>query len=240
VSKSVKKGERLYEGKAKILYTTDNPSWLIQEFKDSVTAFDAVKKATMEGKGALNCSISTLIFQWLKKRGRIPTHFIRRLSDTEMLVRRLKMIPVEVVLRNRIAGSFAKRMGREEGEPLSPPVIEFYLKDDSLHDPWMNEDHIIAFHLATPLEVRKMKVLTHRINGLLTALFYDHELILVDFKLEFGKDARGRLYLGDEFTPDSCRLWDARTLQKLDKDVFRRDLGDLLAAYREVLSRLSS
>lgn len=237
--KSIVRGPRIYEGKAKILYTTQNPGRLIQEFKDSVTAFDATKKTVMKGKGALNCAISTRIFQGLKKEG-VSTHFIRQLSETEMLVHRLQMFPLEVVLRNRMAGSFARRMGKEEGETLPSPVIEFYLKDDSLHDPWLNDDHILALGLATSADIRKMKRITHKVNHILTRLFDRRGLILADFKLEFGKDAKGRIRLGDEFTPDSSRLWDAHTFQKLDKDVFRRDLGDLLGAYREVLSRLSS
>lgn len=229
--------EKIYEGKAKILYRTEKPGELIQEFKDEVTAFDAVKKATIPGKGVLNCTISSLLFLLLESCG-IPTHFLQRVSDREMLIRELKMIPVEVVVRNLIAGSMAKRLGKQEGEKLFQPVVEFYLKDDALHDPWLNEDHIRVFGFASGEEVASMREIALRVNSLLQNFFQERGILLVDLKLEFGKDKDGILRLGDEITPDSFRVWDATTGRKLDKDVFRRDLGDLLEAYGEVLRRL--
>ncbi|MFN4181747.1 MAG: phosphoribosylaminoimidazolesuccinocarboxamide synthase [bacterium] len=229
--------QKIYEGKAKILYRTEKAGELIQEFKDDVTAFDAVKKATVQGKGVVNCAISSLLFLLLESRG-IPTHFLKRTSDREMLIRELKMIPVEVVVRNLIAGSMAKRLGKKEGERLNQPVVEFYLKNDALHDPWLNEDHIKVFGLASAEEVASIRKIALEVNSLLQNFFQERGILLVDMKLEFGRDKDGILRVGDEITPDSIRLWDATTGKKLDKDVFRRDLGDLLEAYGEVLKRL--
>lgn len=234
----MKKGAMLYEGKAKILWETDDPNVLVQEFKDSVTAGDGAKKDTISGKGAINCRISTLIFRLLADHG-IPSHWLETLSDREMAVQRLKMIPVEVVVRNNIAGSMAKRLGIEEGRALPQPIVEHYLKNDALHDPWLNDDHITkVFHHATEPELTEMKQGARRINEVLKQFFSTRGIALVDFKVEFGKNKDGAILLGDEFTPDACRLWDSKTQQKLDKDVFRRDLGNLMDAYNEVFRRI--
>ncbi|MGH8104310.1 MAG: phosphoribosylaminoimidazolesuccinocarboxamide synthase [bacterium] len=234
------KGEKIHEGKAKIMWGTDDPEVLIQEFKDSVTAGDGAKKDMITGKGAINCKISTLIFKLLEDHG-IKTHWIETISDHEMRVRRLTMIPVEVVIRNLIAGSMAKRLDIEEGRPLAQPIVEHYLKNDPLHDPWLNDDHITkVFWYATEHELMLMKENARKINEVLKQFFATRGILLVDFKVEVGKAGDGMMLLGDEFTPDSCRLWDAKTMRKLDKDVFRRDLGNLMEAYNEVFRRIQA
>ncbi len=226
----------LYAGKAKTVLRTDDPDALVLRFRDDATAFDGVKHARLPGKGTVNNKVNAFVMERLE-RGGIPTHFIRLLSDHESLVRRLDMIPVECVVRNLAAGSLCKRLGVEEGRELDPPVFEFFLKNDELHDPMINESHIRTFRWATEEEVARMKALTLQANAILKPLFQEAGLLLVDYKLEFGR-FHGQVLLGDEFTPDGCRLWDAESRRKLDKDLFRHDLGDLMQAYHEVAHRL--
>ncbi|MBI2882092.1 MAG: phosphoribosylaminoimidazolesuccinocarboxamide synthase [Candidatus Tectomicrobia bacterium] len=233
----MEKREKIYEGKAKILYATDDPDRLIQYFKDDATAFNAAKRGTIAHKGVMNNTISTLLFLYLESRG-VKTHFVEKLGDREMLVRRLQMVPLEMVARNIVAGSLAKRMGLEEGGNLSRPVVEWYYKRDELGDPFLNEDHVLAFELCDEKTFRAMRETTLRINELLREFFLAQDILLVDFKVEFGRSRDGELLLGDEITPDGCRLWDRKTREKLDKDRFRRDLGGVEEAYREVLSRV--
>ncbi len=230
----------VYEGKAKILYEGPEPGTLIQYFKDDTSAGDGAKKAVIEGKGVLNNRISEHIMTALNNIG-VGTHFIRRINMREQLIRAVEMIPLEIVVRNVAAGSLSKRLGIEEGEPLPRPIIEFYYKDDKLHDPLVTEEHIIAFNWASQQDVDDMISLALRVNDFLSGLFLGVGIKLVDFKIECGRVWDGdyqRVLVADEISPDSCRLWDARTGQKLDKDVFRRDLGNLADAYAEVARRL--
>lgn len=227
---------KIYEGKAKILYETDNPDLVIQYFKDEATAFDAKKRGIIEQKGIYNNRISSVLFEYLKQNG-IRTHFVEQLSDREMLVKRLEIIKIEVVVRNVSAGSLSKRLGLEEGNPLREPILEFFYKEDALGDPMINDDHIRLLDLATPAEVRAIRKRALLVNDLLREFLDRRDLILVDFKLEFGRH-RGQLLLGDEITPDGCRLWDKQTLEKMDKDRFRRDLGKVEEAYQEVYRRI--
>lgn len=232
----MKRLEKLYEGKAKILYTTDNPDLLIQYFKDEATAFDGKKKGIIQEKGILNNKISSRLFQYLEDKG-IPTHFVERPSDREMVVKKLEIIPIEVVVRNIVAGSLAKRMGVEEGMSLKKTILEFYYKSDPLGDPMINDYHIEAFGLARKFEVDILKEMAVEINGHLSKFFDERGIILVDFKLEFGRH-KGQILLGDEITPDGCRLWDKETKEKMDKDRFRRDLGKIEEAYQEVCRKV--
>ncbi|MBI2345776.1 MAG: phosphoribosylaminoimidazolesuccinocarboxamide synthase [Deltaproteobacteria bacterium] len=228
--------DKLREGKAKILYATDDPQLLIQYFKDDATAFNAQKRGTILNKGVINNHISTILFQFLTREG-IPNHFVDRLSDREMLVKRCDIIPLEVVQRNLLAGSLAKRMGREEGAVLPFPVLEYYYKNDALGDPMINADHAVAFGLASREDLTAIETITRRVNDFLRAYFDQMGICLVDFKLEFGwhKGSGGpTLLLADEITPDGCRLWDKSTREKLDKDRFRRDLGRVEEAYQRV------
>lgn len=229
--------ELLYEGKAKKVYSTDRPEVLLLEFKDSLTAFNAQKKGSFEGKGPLNKEIASLIFDRLKKEG-IPSHFISNPSPTEMEVVKVKIIPLEVVVRNILAGSTAKKMGRAEGEKLKRPLVEFYYKDDALGDPFLSDDQAILFEIATAPELEELKAKALKINQVLISLFEKAGITLVDFKLEFGRDAKGQILLADEITPDCCRLWDLKTGEKMDKDRFRRDLGNVKESYHQVLDRL--
>ncbi len=229
--------EKIYEGKAKIVYATDSPDHVIQYFKDDATAFNAQKKGTIREKGVLNNRIASLLFEFLNRQG-VPTHFERRLGDREMLVKRVEIIPVEVILRNRAAGSLCRMLGLEEGLVLAEPVLEFCYKEDRLNDPLINDYHIRALRLATDEEVSVIKEQTFRVNELLTALFREMGIDLIDFKLEFGR-FHGRVLLADEISPDTCRLWESGTGRKLDKDRFRRDLGEIEQAYQEVLRRIS-
>ncbi len=230
------KGEQLYSGKAKSVFRTDDPERLVLHFRNDTSAFDGVKLAQLERKGEMNNRINAFIMGKLGEAG-IATHFIERLSADESLVRRLDMVKVECVVRNVVAGSLAKRLGIEEGLELTEPVFEFFLKDDALHDPMINESHIRVFGWATQDEIDTMRSLSLRVNDVLKPLFADAGIWLVDFKLEFGR-ADGNLVLGDEFTPDGCRLWDGKTQKKLDKDRFRRDLGEVVESYQEVARRL--
>jgi phosphoribosylaminoimidazole-succinocarboxamide synthase len=227
---------RIYEGKAKILYEGPEPGTVIVHFKDDTTAFDATKKAVIEGKGVLNQRISEYLFTRLGEIG-IPTHFIRSLNMREQLVREVEIIPLEVVVRNVAAGSLAKKLGLEEGFQLPRSIIEFYYKNDALHDPMVSEEHITAFGWATPMEIDDMMHMAIRINDYLSGLFLGIGIKLVDFKIEFGRlfeNEMMRVVLADEISPDSCRLWDTKTNDKMDKDRFRRDMGGLVEAYHEV------
>lgn len=228
----MKKLEKIYEGKAKILYSTDDPDLVIQYFKDDATAFNGVKKGTIVDKGVVNNHVSSRIFKYLEGKG-IQTHFVKELSDREMLIKKLEIIPIEVVLRNIVAGSLAKRMGRPEGEHLKQPVLEFYYKDDALGDPMINEYHVTGFGLATPQEIETLKILGLEINRILAEFFKERKIRLVDFKLEFGRH-KGKILLGDEISPDGCRLWHWDTNEKMDKDRFRFDLGGVEEKYQEV------
>ncbi|MFL6516917.1 MAG: phosphoribosylaminoimidazolesuccinocarboxamide synthase [Bacillus sp. (in: firmicutes)] len=229
--------ELLYEGKAKRIYKTDDEHTVLVEYKDSATAYNGVKKANIIGKGRLNNEITSLLFLKLKEKG-IESHFIERLSETEQLVKKVTIIPLETVVRNVAAGSFSKRLGVEEGKDLKAPIVEFYLKDDELGDPLLTVDHILELNLATEEEIAILKEKALEVDAVLTAFFAELGIRLIDFKLEFGKDAEGSILLADEISPDTCRLWDKQTNEKLDKDVFRRDLGSLTDAYENILARL--
>lgn len=232
----MEKRDKIYEGKAKILYTTDNPDLVIQYFKDDATAFNAAKKGSIQDKGIINNKISTRLFEYLMAQG-IPTHFEKSLSDREMLVKRVEIVPLEVIIRNVAAGSLSRILGLAEGTPLACPVLEFCFKEDKLNDPMINETHIQALKLASKEEVEQIKQYTLKINDLMLKFFSLLDIQLVDFKLEFGR-YKGTVILADEISPDTCRLWDSKTGEKLDKDRFRRDLGNIEQAYQEVLSRV--
>ena len=234
----MQKLEKIYEGKAKQLFTTENENLLIQFFKDDATAFNAQKKAVIEGKGVLNNFISEHIMLEMAKAG-IPTHFVERLNEREQLVRKVKIIPLEVIVRNIAAGSMAKRLGIEEGVELLAPVFEICLKDDALGDPLINDDHAInVLQVVTKNQLDEIKEYTLKINQILRQMFKKIGIKLVDFKIEFGFDADSKIVLADEISPDSCRLWDEKTSEKMDKDRFRRDLGGLVEAYGDVATRL--
>ncbi len=228
---------RLHEGKAKVVYDVGRPDAVLMEFKDEATAFNAQKRGLIGGKGPVNRDVSALLFGFFEGRG-VATHYLESVGEREMLVRRLRMIPVEVVVRNVAAGSLAQRLGLDEGRPLARPVVEFYLKDDSLGDPMVNEYHLDALGIAEPRVSRELASLGLRVNELLRPLLRRVDLELIDFKLEFGLDGEGRVVLGDEISPDTCRFWDTATGEKLDKDRFRRDLGGVEEAYLEVLRRV--
>lgn len=230
-------GKLLYEGKAKQIFATEDPEQVLVRYKDTATAFDGKKKAVLAGKGELNNRISAILFTYLADQG-IPNHFLKRISATEQLVKRVTIIPLEVVVRNRIAGSLAKRFGLPEGQQLQRPVLEFYYKNDALHDPLMNEDHIAMLQLAEPDQVEQIKEIALRVNQLLSGFFSERQIDLVDFKLEFGLDHQQQVLLADEISPDTCRFWEKGTGRKLDKDRFRRDLGQVLESYEEILQRL--
>ncbi len=227
---------QMYEGKAKQVLATDQPDQVVIRFKDSATAFDGKKKGIIENKGVYNLKISAFFFRLLEQEG-IPTHFIQALNDRDMLARRLDIVPVEVVMRNIAAGSLAKRLGLEEGTPMAIPVMEFYYKDDALGDPMINHYHIRAMNMASDAVVAQMEQYALQINQILTRFLQTRHIELVDFKLEFGLHD-GKVYLGDEISPDTCRFWDAATKEKMDKDRFRRDLGKVEEAYAEVLRRI--
>ncbi len=231
------KGSALYEGKAKIVFATTDENIVWIEYKDSATAFNGEKKATITGKGRLNNEITSLLFSKLQEQG-IESHFIRKISETEQLVKKVKIIPLETVVRNISAGSFSKRVGMAEGIPLLRPIVEFYYKDDELGDPLLTEDHIEILQLASKAEVEILKEKALEVNKALMKLFAEIGIRLVDFKLEFGKLHSGEIVLADEISPDTCRLWDMESNEKLDKDVFRRDLGSLTDAYETIFARL--
>ncbi len=232
--------KKVYEGKAKILYDGPEPGTLVQYFKDDATAFNAEKHATIDGKGVLNNRLSEFFMSGLNSIG-VPTHFIKRINMREQLIRAVEIIPLEVVVRNVAAGSISKRLGIDEGTPMPRPIVEFYFKNDDLGDPLVSEEHVIAFGWATQQDLDDMVSLALRVNDFLSGLMLGVGIKLVDFKIEIGRIWDGdfmRLIVADEISPDSCRLWDIETGQKLDKDVFRRDLGDLADAYTEVAKRL--
>jgi phosphoribosylaminoimidazole-succinocarboxamide synthase len=232
----VEQREELYKGKAKTVYATDDPDLLWLTFRNDTSAFDGQKVAQLERKGEVNNKINAFVMQALENAG-VRTHFVRLLSDTESLVRRLKMIPVECVVRNVVAGSMSKRLGIDEGRVLPQPIFEFFYKNDALHDPLVNDAHIEVLGWATKDEIAQMKRLTFRVNDVLKPMFAKTGITLVDYKLEFG-NSKGEMLLGDEFTPDGCRLWDSTTNEKMDKDRFRRDLGNVIEKYIEVGRRL--
>jgi len=233
----VQKKEMFYEGKAKKLYRTSDPALYIQEFKDSLTAFNAQKRGSFEGKGTINRQITTIIFKFLKSRG-IPTHFVELQNDRDMVIKALQIFPLEIVVRNSITGSLMKRLGLKEGEVLKKPVVEFYYKNDSLGDPLLTEDHIEMMKLASREEIQKLRELGLQVNECLKEFFNGIGITLVDFKIEAGRDNSGQILLGDEITPDSCRLWDSKTGEKLDKDRFRQDLGRVEESYKLVCDKI--
>ena len=232
----MEKREELYSGKAKSVYRTDDPDLYVLQFRNDTSAFDGTKVEKLQDKGKVNNIFNAFIMGKLEDGG-IKTHFVKRLSDTESLVRRLKMIPVECVVRNFAAGSICKRYGIKEGTPIDPPTFEFFLKNDALHDPMINDYHIASFGWADPAHIEIMKKLTFRVNDILKTLFLAGDMLLVDYKLEFGL-YNGEVLLGDEFSPDGCRIWDKTTRRKMDKDRFRQDLGDVIENYKEVGARL--
>ena len=231
------KKEQLYEGKAKKVFATDDPSLYIVSYKDDATAFNGLKKGTIAGKGVINNKMSNHLMKLLETKG-VPTHFVEELSDRDTLVKRVSIVPLEVIIRNVSAGSFAKHYGVEEGIIFDEPTIEFSYKNDALGDPLLNAYHAIALKLATREEIEEIKRLAFTVNRELTAFFRETGIRLVDFKLEFGRLDDGTIVLADEISPDTCRLWDLQTNEKLDKDRFRRDLGGVEDAYREVMRRL--
>jgi phosphoribosylaminoimidazole-succinocarboxamide synthase len=232
----MQKCEELYRGKAKTVFTTNDESTLILEFRNDTSAFDGEKVEQLDRKGEINNKFNHFIMQKLEASG-IKTQLIERLSDTESLVKKLDMIPIECVVRNYAAGSMCKRLGIDEGKALSPPTFEFFLKNDALHDPMVNDSHILTFQWATQDQIDEMRSLTFKVNQVLKQLFSDGNMMLVDFKLEFGL-FEGEIVLGDEFSPDGCRLWDKETKNKMDKDRFRQGLGSVVETYMEVASRL--
>ena len=232
----MKKGVQLYEGKAKKVFATDNPDILIVDYKDDATAFNGEKKGTIVGKGAINNRMTNYLFQQLEKEG-IPTHFIEELSDRETAVKKVSIVPLEVIVRNVAAGSFSKRLGIEEGTEFTEPTIEFSYKNDTLGDPLINDYFARALDLATWEEIESIKKYAFKINEVLKAYFLKVDLRLIDFKIEFGR-YDDKIILADEISPDTCRLWDVHTNEKLDKDRFRRDLGNVEEAYQEVMKRL--
>ncbi|SFE37486.1 phosphoribosylaminoimidazole-succinocarboxamide synthase [Thermoanaerobacter thermohydrosulfuricus] len=232
----MEKRELLYEGKAKKVYKTDEENFYIIEYKDDATAFNGLKKGTIAEKGIVNNKVSAILFALLEKNN-VPTHYVKKLSDREMLVKKVEIFPLEVIVRNYAAGSICKRLGLEEGLKFKTPVLEFSYKNDELGDPMINEHHIQALELATKEEVEIMTGMTFKVNKILSEYFLSKDIILVDFKLEFGKSNEGIL-LADEISPDTCRFWDKNTMEKLDKDRFRKDLGKVEEAYLEILKRL--
>lgn len=232
----MEKLDKIYEGKAKILYTTNDPDLLIQYFKDDATAFNAKKKGTIESKGIINNKIAAKIFEYLTSQG-VTTHLVKHLSEREMLVKKVSIVPIEVIVRNRAAGSMCRLLGLEEGLRLSCPVLEFCYKKDELGDPLINEYHVRALNIATDDEIKQISEMALAINKHLTTFFLKLNIELIDFKIEFGR-YKGKIILADEISPDTCRLWEVGTGNKLDKDRFRRDLGNVEEAYQEVLRRI--
>ena len=231
------RGKQIYEGKAKKLFETDDPGLVIVSYKDDATAFNGQKKGTIEAKGEINNRMSNLLMKMLEEKG-IRTHFVRELNSRETLVKRVSIIPLEVIVRNISAGSFSSRFGVEEGIVFDSPTIEFSYKNDALGDPLINSYHVAALKLATAEEIAAVKDTAFRVNSVLKSFWAERGVTLVDFKLEFGRLADGTVVLADEISPDTCRLWDSATKKKLDKDRFRRDLGGVAEAYREIMSRL--
>ena len=233
----MEKKEQLYEGKAKKVFATDDPNLVIVDYKDDATAFNGLKKGSIAGKCVINNVMSNHMFQLLEKQG-VPTHFVEQLSERETLVKKVSIVPLEVIIRNISAGSFAKRFGVEEGIVFDEPTIEFSYKNDDLGDPLMNAYHAVALKAATREEIETIKSMAFKVNEVMKQYFDSLNVILVDFKLEFGKTADGKIVLADEISPDTCRLWDKTTKEKLDKDRFRRDLGGVEEAYQEIMKRV--
>lgn len=233
----MEKREQLYEGKAKKVYATEDPAVVIVDYKDDATAFNGVKKGTIMGKGVVNNRMSNYVMKQLEKAG-VPTHLVEELSDRETAVKKVSIVPLEVIVRNVAAGSFSKRMGVEEGRELLCPIIEFSYKCDELDDPFINDDYALALGLATQEEIDIIKKYTRQVNDFLKEYFLGVDIRLIDFKIEFGRLADGTIILADEISPDTCRLWDVHTNEKLDKDRFRRDMGNVEEAYQEVFRRL--
>ena len=233
---NVEKGKLINSGKAKSLYESSDPDFYIMHYRDDTSAFDGEKKESLEGKGKINNKFNASIMQILEKEG-VPTHFEKLLSDTDSLVKKLDMVPVECVVRNVTAGSICKRLGLKEGLNLDPPTFEFFYKNDELHDPMINDYHIKSFGWATEQQIEEMKQKTFEVNEILKKIFSEAGMILVDYKLEFGS-FKGELFLGDEFTPDGCRVWDSETREKLDKDRFRQDLGNVVESYQIIAKKL--
>ena len=233
----MEKKEQLYEGKAKKVFATDDANLVIVDYKDDATAFNGEKKGTITGKGVINNVMSNHMFQLLEQQG-VPTHFVEQLSERETLVKKVSIVPLEVIIRNISAGSFAKRFGVEEGIVFDEPTIEFSYKNDELGDPLMNAYHAIALKAATREEIETIKAMAFKVNEVMKQYFDTLNVILVDFKLEFGKTVDGQIVLADEISPDTCRLWDSTTKEKLDKDRFRRDMGGVEEAYQEIMKRV--
>lgn len=232
----MEKTEQLYEGKAKKVFATENPDYCIVSYKDDATAFNGLKKGTIVGKGVVNNKMSNYLCKMLEEKG-IPTHFVEELSDRDTVVKKVQIVPLEVIVRNKAAGSLSKRLGLPEGTPMKTTVLEFCYKDDALGDPIVNEYHIIAAELATKEEVEKISNMALKINDILCDFFRSVNIDLIDFKLEFGR-FKGDIILADEISPDTCRFWDVNTQEKLDKDRFRRDMGGVEEAYAEVMKRI--
>ena len=236
---NITKLNQIYEGKAKKVYATSDPAYYIVEYKDDATAFNGLKKGTITGKGVINNKMSNIMFRMLEGKG-IKTHFVEELSDRETVVRAVKIVPLEIIIRNVAAGSFSKRYGVEEGRELKCPTLEFSLKDDALNDPLINDSHIIALGVATEEELDQIRKLAYDVNDALKEFFAGIGVKLIDFKIEAGRLPDGTIILADEISPDTCRFWDAKTNEKLDKDRFRRDLGRVEEAYQEIFSRITS
>ncbi|MBQ3654996.1 MAG: phosphoribosylaminoimidazolesuccinocarboxamide synthase [Synergistaceae bacterium] len=230
---------QIYEGKAKKVFATDSPDFYIVEYKDDATAFNGLKKGTISGKGIINNKMSNLLFRMLEQKG-IKTHYVEELSDRETVVRAVKIVPLEIIIRNVAAGSFSKRYGVEEGRQLKCPTLEFSLKDDALNDPLINDSHIIALGVATEEELAQIRRLAYGVNDALKEFFSRIGVRLIDFKIEAGRLPDGTIILADEISPDTCRFWDAKTNEKLDKDRFRRDMGRVEEAYQEIFSRINN
>ncbi len=233
----MEKKEMLYEGKAKKVYATDDENVLLVDYKDDATAFNGLKKGSIQGKGAINNRITNFMMQLMEKNG-VHTHFIKEISDRETLVRKVTIVPLEVIIRNISAGSFSKRYGVEEGIVFEKPTIEFSYKNDDLGDPLINDYHVVALKLATEEEIDQIKAMAFKVNSVMKEFFLSLDIDLVDFKLEFGKTSDGEIVLADEISPDTCRFWDVKTHEKLDKDRFRRDLGNVEGAYHEMMKRI--
>ena len=235
----MQKLEQLYEGKAKKVFKTDNPDEFIIEYKDDATAGDGAKKGTIAGKGVINNEMTSILFPMIEKAG-IPTHFIEKLSPTEQLVKVVTILPLEVIVRNTAAGSISQRLGIPEGTKFDEPTLEFSYKNDDYHDPLINDDHAVAMKLATREEIAQVRDMTMKLNEFLKDFFAQRGVDLIDFKVEYGKDNYGNIILADEISPDTCRFWDIETGEKLDKDRFRRDLGNVEEAYQEMLKRVEN
>jgi phosphoribosylaminoimidazole-succinocarboxamide synthase len=233
------KNQLLYEGKAKKIYASAKPHELRVEFKNSLTAFNALKKGSFDNKGKVNRDIASLLFRELKKEG-VNSHWIADEGPIDMIVHKVKIIPLEVVVRNTLAGSTAKKLGIEEGKVLAQPLVEFYYKNDDLADPFVSDDQVLMLGIANESDIQELKASALQVNSILKKMFGEIQIELIDFKIEFGKNIDGKILLADEITPDCCRLWDQKTKEKLDKDRFRRDLGNVKESYEEVLSRLKA